>query len=124
MLFVLGLAVLVWLPPSFFFYFYLGGGGIGLSSGDESFQLLIAPGSGIVDEYSAQVGRNTFDLNSPYFWPRVTFNSPTIFADIPLWLLAVLCLAWPVISFIVHRRKRQRGFTVEAVGTREIVNEE
>ena len=34
---------------------------------------------------------------------------------IPLWLLAFICLAWPVTSFIVRRRRRKaRGFEVEA----------
>jgi hypothetical protein len=35
--------------------------------------------------------------------------------NIPLWLLAFLCLAWPVTSFVVARRRRRtRGFEVEA----------
>jgi hypothetical protein len=33
---------------------------------------------------------------------------------IPLWLLAAVCLAWPVTSFVVRRRRRGRGFEVEA----------
>ena len=32
---------------------------------------------------------------------------------IPLWLLAAACLAWPVTSFLVRRRRRGRGFEVE-----------
>ena len=33
---------------------------------------------------------------------------------IPLWLLAFLCLAWPVTSFVIARRRRgTRGFEVE-----------
>jgi hypothetical protein len=33
----------------------------------------------------------------------------------PLWLLAFLCLAWPVTSFVIARRRRgTRGFEVEA----------
>src|SRR5688572_33328465 len=32
---------------------------------------------------------------------------------IPLWLLAFLCLAWPVTSFILDRRRRARGFAFE-----------
>jgi hypothetical protein len=31
----------------------------------------------------------------------------------PLWLLAFLCLAWPVTSFLLSRRRRGRGFAVE-----------
>jgi hypothetical protein len=33
--------------------------------------------------------------------------------SIPLWLLAFLCLAWPVTSFLLARRRRGRGFEVE-----------
>jgi hypothetical protein len=37
------------------------------------------------------------------------------FLWLPLWLLAFLCLAWPVTSFLIARRKRKgRGFEVEA----------
>src|SRR5687767_1174780 len=38
---------------------------------------------------------------------------------IPLWLLAAVCLAWPVTSFIVarRRRRRSRGFEVGAAGS-------
>jgi hypothetical protein len=33
---------------------------------------------------------------------------------IPLWLLAVVCLAWPVTSFVIARRRRgTRGFEVQ-----------
>ena len=37
-------------------------------------------------------------------------------AVIPLWLLAAVCLAWPVTSLLVQRRRRGRGFEVEAKG--------
>ena len=30
----------------------------------------------------------------------------------PIWFLAFLCLAWPVTSFIIHRRRNKRGFPV------------
>ena len=33
---------------------------------------------------------------------------------IPLWLLAAVCLAWPVTSLILHRRRQKRGFPVES----------
>lgn len=33
----------------------------------------------------------------------------------PVWLLAAICVAWPVTSFIVAwRRRKGRGFAVEA----------
>jgi hypothetical protein len=36
---------------------------------------------------------------------------------IPLWLLAAVCLVWPVTSFITERRRRGRGFEVETKAT-------
>jgi hypothetical protein len=34
---------------------------------------------------------------------------------LPLWLLCAICLAWPVTSFVIARRRRKgRGFEVEA----------
>lgn len=33
---------------------------------------------------------------------------------VPLWLLATVCLAWPVTSFIVARRRHKRGFPIAA----------
>src|SRR5688572_13440184 len=51
-------------------------------------------------------------------WP--TFHNASQGPDrlylfsMPLWLLAFLCLAWPVTSFLLARRRRGRGFPVEA----------
>src|SRR5688572_5979491 len=47
-------------------------------------------------------------------WPE--FSVATRNAVIPLWLLAAVCLAWPVTSLLVRRRRRGRGFEVEAKG--------
>ena len=53
---------------------------------------------------------------------RSTVTEPPVFqhpvgqyyVSLPLWLLAFLCLAWPVISFLFARRRlRMRGFAVE-----------
>ena len=49
---------------------------------------------------------------------RLISDGPLSFRalSIPLWLLAFLCLAWPVTSFVIARRRRRtRGFEVEAV---------
>ena len=52
--------------------------------------------------------------NAP--WPAVqTWRAPhqsAYFFTVPLWLLAAVCLAWPVTSFVVRRRRRGRGFDV------------
>jgi hypothetical protein len=37
-------------------------------------------------------------------------------AELPLWLLAAICLAWPVTSFILARRRHKRGFPIEPKG--------
>ena len=37
---------------------------------------------------------------------------------LPNWLLAAVCLAWPVTSFLIARRRRRgRGFAVEAAAS-------
>ena len=45
-----------------------------------------------------------------------------VYVSVPLWLLALLCLAWPVTSFIIHRRRHKRGFPVEPKGAGDSVN--
>jgi hypothetical protein len=60
------------------------------------------------------------DVRSPAIYPQVHFNDGLpgwTTVSLPLWLLAFLCLAWPVTSFVIARRRRgTRGFEVEAVG--------
>ena len=50
-------------------------------------------------------------------FPSVTLGGNTdvgtLMVYVPLWLPAVLCLAWPVTSFLLARRRRRRGFPVE-----------
>ena len=36
----------------------------------------------------------------------------TTFYSFPLWLLAAACLAWPVTSLVIARRRHKRGFPV------------
>jgi hypothetical protein len=50
-----------------------------------------------------------------YFDPQFRVTE----VSLPLWLLAAICLAWPVTSFILARRKRKRGFPVEPKPSRE-----
>src|SRR5688500_15755898 len=41
-----------------------------------------------------------------------------IFVTVPLWLLAAVCLAWPVTSLLLaSRRRKARGFAVEPLST-------
>jgi hypothetical protein len=53
------------------------------------------------------------EFSSPFaaFFRDRTDGEAYVF--IPLWLLAAVCLAWPVSSFILHRRRQKRGFPVE-----------
>jgi hypothetical protein len=57
----------------------------------------------------------------PSAWPswyfeRMSHGSLSIIF-IPLWLLAAVCLAWPVTSLLLARRRgKGRGFAVEAGG--------
>ena len=60
-----------------------------------------------------------FYNSSQMFLPRYErgwgpFAASQFVLWIPLWLLAAVCLAWPVTSFLVRRRRRGRGFEVEA----------
>ena len=66
-----------------------------------------------IDESSYAVGRS-FDWGQGDEWirPRVESTAGGAGGTIPIWLLAVMCLAWPVTSFLVRRRRR--GFEVEA----------
>src|SRR5688572_174477 len=56
---------------------------------------------------------------APSSWGRVYVNFPAKVTTLrlPLWLLAAICLVWPVTSLLLARRRRKgRGFTVEAAG--------
>jgi hypothetical protein len=45
--------------------------------------------------------------------PNLQTSVGVFYLTIPVWQVAVLCLAWPVTCFIVARRKSKRGFPVE-----------
>ena len=59
-------------------------------------------------------------------WPRFSRGpfGPFVLTSVrlPLWLLAAICLAWPVTSFIIHRRRHKRGFPIEPKGGGETVS--
>jgi hypothetical protein len=44
------------------------------------------------------------------------YSLDEIYLTLPLWFVSALCLAWPVTSLLVRRRRRGRGFEVEAKG--------
>ena len=58
-------------------------------------------------------------FEGPYYLPARYYyahhNVAISFIAIPFWLLAFLCLAWPVTSFVIARRRRRgQGLPVEA----------
>ena len=57
------------------------------------------------------------------FLPHWDVSGPTWrYVSLPLWLPCVICLAWPVTSFIIARRRHKRGFPVEPKGGGESVS--
>ena len=127
LLLLVGLALLVWLPVSFFVYTYL----------TWSWHLGSSVSSGCVWVWQEK-GSNIYD---PYPPEIISFDSATdnslrsallpayergqiltlkdgareaLDVRFPLWLLAAICLAWPVTSLLLARRRRKgRGFEVE-----------
>ena len=63
---------------------------------------------------SPPLSQGAAKLSNPTL-PVFTTTVTTYYLGLPLWLLAFICLAWPVTSFILARRRRKgRGFEVEA----------
>jgi hypothetical protein len=59
---------------------------------------------GLLPKYSARPFFERFTVSG---WASTTLH-------LPLWLLAAICLAWPVTSLLLARRRRKgRGFAVE-----------
>lgn len=60
-------------------------------------------------------------------WPHYDVDGPpwrpVHQIRLPLWLLAAICLAWPVTSFIIARRRRKRGFVIEVSGQKSEVSQ-
>ncbi len=42
------------------------------------------------------------------------------YVTFPLWLLAAVCLAWPITSFVLERRRRGGGFEVEPASSLQV----
>ena len=63
------------------------------------------------------------DQESSPLWPhyekmRLPGATYTLF-NVPLWMVISLCLAWPVTSFIITRRRLKRGFPVVQPAVRD-----
>jgi hypothetical protein len=117
---VCGLGLLAWIPvslayrvevvsgrPHGLWIFQVGHGGVTMRHlhSDHLFQE-IGPYSEIVN-----VGTLPWQLS---LMPYKSSTRVSTRVELPLWLLAAVCLAWPVTSLLVRRRRRGRGFEVEA----------
>ena len=124
LLFVVGLASLAWLPISFFTEAWLFAVGqnswvfdVQVYSG--TLQVLFMPGPELPEVGYGIAGAR--ERPSPPLWPTTfhAYRSDGVYEGrlvfLPLWLPALLCLAWPVTSFLLGRRRRgARGFEVQA----------
>ena len=140
----LGVVLLAWLPVSTFLQAY-----VAVSCPAKTTLLIISTQGRIAFmfqewEGSSSIGIGTLEEGrrglSHWLWPvaRTLHMPPVLRSDevfdptaprprqwtlyIPLWLLAFICLAWPVTSFIIHRRRHKRGFPVEPKGAGDSVN--
>jgi hypothetical protein len=123
---VLGVVLLAWLPLSFYYRVGVvspwpwGGNVMGSSQGSAFTSVGPTPlfwGWGI--------GRSVTNEETYWtdaLWPVVDIDGTFYYVSCPLWLLAFLCLAWPVTSFILARRRHKRGFPVEPVAGGEAVS--
>jgi hypothetical protein len=132
--------VVIWLPFSFWWLAHLQvvGAGQGLSVSSSSgllsvqfVEVLTGSSINLRTDPSISIGgrEDAFDTGiaplperssmswHPALWPAFSRGpfGPVVMTSlrIPLWLLAAVCLAWPVTSFIVARWRRGRGFEVE-----------
>jgi hypothetical protein len=120
-----GLLLLAWLPASYVFYATASGPlsptfSLGVNVDDGVLQCNWGSHSSRDSRKAhAWIGRLDFDMGgakSPLWpkWLQIEHNSGTSTAIwLPLWLIAVPCLAWPVTSFILARRRHKPGFPVE-----------
>jgi hypothetical protein len=127
-LFVVGTIIVVCTPPSFFagahaqFPWPAEAGLVAVSSGVAQFSVMTY--SHLEQDFEADMYRTGGDLDwsivADAAFPRISRGDHDTFSyvsvSVPLWLLATICLAWPVTSLLVRRRRRGRGFEVEAKG--------
>ena len=116
-----GAALLVWFAASFAVGGMIVGSEpsarVGLYAGDGLLRLVIQDPS-FPDQRAADALRRNREPSwrrptSTYMgWGGATRGGLARVINIPLWLPALLCLAWPVTSFLLARRRRRRGFPV------------
>ena len=127
LLLIAGSIVLVWIPVSYIVY-----SECELSSEHRSGWIRVHNATLMIEilrrpyAWDDQVSLNVY---RPYQVQLATFWAPSAVnlrygwhVVIPLWLLAFLCLAWPVTSFLLARRRRGRGFPVESHPRSEVID--
>ena len=124
----IGVVIGVWLPLSFHYWMYAeweysvghhslvlvsSRGAIDIAVWDSSGGLLLESGAGL-RRGQASLSYSGGNRALLPVLPHANEWVNTVFS-IPLWLPTLLCLAWPVTSFIIARcRRKGRGFAVEA----------
>ncbi len=87
---------------------YVAGGSVVLWVADDT----LVRGRSVLDVHAYDGSQGEFAGIAP-FQTSMSVHGTLHFVKIPLWLLAAVCLAWPITSFIVARRRRRgRGFEV------------
>lgn len=122
-LLALGVAVLLWLPISFWFWTSIYSmypiKGIGVMISEGSFNVNLYEQAGFIEDWGIVISKRPQDAPREFahcLLPDWSIAEPPYvrhWVGIPLWIVAALCLAWPVASLVIHRRRLPRGFPVE-----------
>ena len=118
---ILGVVLLIWVPASLYLYVSLRApwpaGGAELRAVEGAVSVIIHRQDDVFVTYTASLERQYYtSVFMDHLWPVVQSWQDIHYVQIPLWLLAAICLAWPVTSYVVQRRRRGRGFAVETGG--------
>ena len=128
----LGVLLAMCIPVSYFYWIsvgVMGYAGLGVADGQavSSHYRSKAPAGALYARVQPAQDLNPALEERSAFVPRIRSTQTTVMTEaglgypatrtdtlVPLWLLAFLCLAWPVTSLLLARRRRKgRGFAVE-----------
>jgi hypothetical protein len=115
----LGFALLLWLPLSFYAAAWAGGpwllNGIQITTYKGAVVVWVATkGYSLPRPLAGAIWKSGTDSTDPsavfpsYRWPANQVGS-AIIVTLPLWLLAAVCLAWPVTSFLLAAEAQGAG---------------
>src|SRR5688500_16310480 len=112
---VLGIALFVWLPASYFFVMVAALPRIGVSASQGGFAIQVVQGQPpayFFNDPELSISRvpggegQGLGIVAPQWVQLEGPGFALVIVQLPLWLLAAVCLAWPVTSFLVRRRRR------------------